>query len=259
MSPNLHSAGYIILARQILDSEIWNKPSDWLKIWVYILEGVHYLESKGGKRGENWFNLRDMARDCHVSYSTIDHCLRWLKSAKQIATRKATRGMFIFVLKYEQYQDPDFYKSDTESDARGEMKATQKRNESDTIKEEGKKETKKEVTYVTRPETEALYETIEETCQKYGLQNNVNKKALDVLVERYVGRIHMKVELQHCVSWLIDKNLKMLNCQRIGNWFKKSQEIQKREQNKLLEKNVVKKPSKSSGSVDHFMASPFAE
>jgi len=93
----------------------------------------------------------------------------------------------------------------------------------------------KDITYAARSETQTLYEAIGELCTKYGLENSVCLKSLDVLVERYVGKIHMKVELQHCVSWLLDKGLKNISTQRIGNWFKKAQEIQKREQLKSLE------------------------
>ena len=61
------------------------------------------------------------------------------------------------------------------------------------------------------PETTALYETIDAACTKNGLTNAVYLKALDALVERYVGKIHMKVEFQHCLAWLLDKGLRTLN------------------------------------------------
>ena len=63
----------------------------------------------------------------------IDHCIRWLKSATMIATRKATRGFTLNILNYNGYQSLENYKSDTKSDSKSEMKAKQKRNESDTI------------------------------------------------------------------------------------------------------------------------------
>ena len=34
--------GAIQIARSIQDSDIWNKPSDWLKIWMYILMYVNH-------------------------------------------------------------------------------------------------------------------------------------------------------------------------------------------------------------------------
>ena len=74
----------------------------------------------------------------------IDHCIRWLKSAKQIATQKATRGFTIFILNYEQFQDKNSYKSDTESDAKSDIKATQKRHRSDTIPNKDNKDKNKE-------------------------------------------------------------------------------------------------------------------
>lgn len=100
---------------------------------------------------------------------------------------------------------------------------------------ESKGKDSKEKTYTVRSETESLYSSIEEMCSQYSLDFSVNKKSLDILVERYLGKIHMKVEVQHCISWLVGKNLRSITTTRIGNWFKKSQEIQKRDQLKQLE------------------------
>jgi len=85
-------------------------------------------------------------------------------------------------------------------------------------------------TYDVRPETNSLYDSIDNMCEKYNLKNKVNKKSLDIIVERYLTKIKMKVEMQHCITWLIDKGKKDISTQRIGNWFKKAYEIQKRDE-----------------------------
>lgn len=127
------------------------------------------------------------------------------------------------------------------------------------------KENRENNTYACRPETEALYETIVDLSNQFGFTMSVNKKALDIIVTRYVGKIHMKVELQHCFSWLAEKNLRKISSQRIGNWFKKATEIQKRNALRLLEAKEAKnspyvRPKKADTnqidqSVDHFAAS----
>lgn len=58
----------------------------------------------------------------------VDHCIRWLKKSKMLATTKATRGFIVNILNYSLYQDLDSYKSDGIS----ELKAIQKRHRSDT-------------------------------------------------------------------------------------------------------------------------------
>jgi len=56
MSNPLIEDGCILIARKIFNSEIWQKPSDYLKIWVYILGKVNHKNNNLFKRGENFFN-----------------------------------------------------------------------------------------------------------------------------------------------------------------------------------------------------------
>lgn len=124
---NKIDGGYILLARAIQCSGIWEKPSDWLKIWTHILLEVRFSDHSLFRRGENLFTFDSIARSCRVSYSSVDHCVRWLRSARQIATRKTTRGIVIFVEEYAKYQDFENYKSETKSETLGETEARQKR------------------------------------------------------------------------------------------------------------------------------------
>ena len=114
--------------------EIWRKPSDWLKIWIHILQEVNHKDNCISERGERLFNYKEIAFLTNTSYSTVDHFIRWAKSAMMLATRKTTRGVFIKVLNYDVYQISDEYKSDTKSDT----DAKQKRNKSDTINKNDK-------------------------------------------------------------------------------------------------------------------------
>ena len=133
------SGGATIWARQTLESEIfYKKPAEWFKIWFYIINKVNHTENKQFKRGQGFFKYEWIAESCAVSKTQIDHCLRWLKVAKQIATQKATRGLVITVLNYDTYQSLQTYKSDTKSDTKSETEAKQKRNRSDTINKNDK-------------------------------------------------------------------------------------------------------------------------
>lgn len=126
--------GSIFLARKIVESDIFfSKPDVWFKIWVFILLMANHRDNKQFKRGECYTNYEEIRFYTKATRNEVDHCIRWLKQAKQIATRKATRGLYIKIEKYEVYQKLDSYKSDTESDVKSDLKAKQKRNRGDTI------------------------------------------------------------------------------------------------------------------------------
>ena len=133
--------GSFQLARKIFESDIfYNKPDKWFKIWVFILGICNHKDNKQFKRGECFTTYAEISEYTKAKCTSIDHCIRWLKSAKQIATRKATRGFYINVLNYDYYQDFNNYKrikSDTESEDKSEIEAKQKRNRSDTIIKNG--------------------------------------------------------------------------------------------------------------------------
>lgn len=113
--------GAILLARKTLESDIFfKKPHVWFKIWCTILLLANHKDVKQFKRGEAFTTYQELCHYSKATHSELDHCLRWLKSATQIATRKATRGMYIKVIKYNIYQQTETYKSDTKSDNIGE-------------------------------------------------------------------------------------------------------------------------------------------
>jgi len=131
---NINFEGATIWARKTIDSDIfYNKPAEWFKIWFYIVNKVNHKDTKHFKRGQGLFKYEWIQEKTKATQSQLDHCIRWLKSAKQIATQKTTRGFIIVVLNYNLYQDLQTYKSDTKSETLGEIKAKQKRNRSDTI------------------------------------------------------------------------------------------------------------------------------
>ena len=120
--------GATIWARKTIDSDIFlKKPDKWFKIWFFIVTRVSYVKNDQYERGQGYFTYDLIQQKTGASASQIDHCLRFLKSAKQIATLKAKLGMVITVLNYALYQDLENYKSDTKSETGGETKAKQKR------------------------------------------------------------------------------------------------------------------------------------
>ncbi len=102
--------GATLWARQTLDSEIFvMKPAIYFKIWFYIVNQANYEDTKLFKRGELFTKYDYIKQETGASVNQIDQFMRWAKSVKQITTRKTTRGLVIFVLNYDKYQDMGFY------------------------------------------------------------------------------------------------------------------------------------------------------
>lgn len=130
--------GAIFIARKSVEGELWrNKPAAWWKIWCFILLSVQHKQYKELKRGQGYFNFREIIRMKYlgedITYSQVDHFLRNARSGNMLATQKATHGTLITVLNYAQYQDKNYYLLDLEAKQKANAKAKQKRNESDNI------------------------------------------------------------------------------------------------------------------------------
>lgn len=102
--------GYILLARNIIESEIWLKPTAYLKIWIYILSRVNWKKSKKNEIGEELFNF-SQEKIPGVKLTQVYDFLRWAKTLNsrdqttQITTQKTTRGIRLKVTKFAYYQD----------------------------------------------------------------------------------------------------------------------------------------------------------
>ena len=130
----------IQISRSIFDSEIWLKPSDWLKIWVYVLGRVNFEDNNLYKRWENLFNYRIIALECWVKYKSVENCMKFLKDRKQIEVQKTTRGVNLKVINYDEYQNLSNYTGNRKG-----IDRKQKGNRQGTITEELKNERTKEL------------------------------------------------------------------------------------------------------------------
>lgn len=125
--------GATLWARQTIDSEIfYDKPDSWFKIWFYLVNRVNHKQKRKWGRGECFLNYKEINKYTKASHSTIDHCIRWLKSANMLATQKATRGMHIKILKYDYFQTLDNYYYDIKSDTKATDLAKEERYRGDT-------------------------------------------------------------------------------------------------------------------------------
>lgn len=232
--------GFILLHRKGLTPDEWKHPMRTLA-WIDFCTMAAYEDftAEDGvkfQRGEVVVSYGFLANRWRVSK---DSAYQWMKHwiaerqverrTERCAERSAER---FFIVNYAKYQDSAERVAERPIERSSERTAEQmKRREKETshVKQ----------AYATRPETDALYDTIESLCSQYNVANGVNKKSLDVLVGRYVGKVQMKVETQHCLAWLIDKGLRTVSTQRLGNWFRKALEIQKREKLRQLERREI--------------------
>jgi len=102
------------LSRSIYDSEIFNKPSDWFKVWIYILWKVNFKDN-WLPRWSAYFKYERIERDCKVKYNIVTKICKYLKEKNQIEVKKATHGCIINVINYSLYQWVNNYKSKTQA------------------------------------------------------------------------------------------------------------------------------------------------
>lgn len=258
--------GYILLHRKGLTSAEWKRPMQTLA-WIDFCTMAAYEEFVAPDgvtvcRGEVIASYGFLATRWRKSKGRVHDWIQdWISQGKveRLAERCAERNAErFFIVNYAKYQ----YGPELLSERLAERKPEPMKRK--------QLEKKQEKNYVCRSETETLFNSIDELCQKCGVSNNINKKSLDILVERYVGKIKMKVEAHHCLAWLVDKGLRTISASRLGNWFKRAAENQKRDQLRGLEwkeaqinpamaerRKVgdVAEKARIEESLDHFIAS----
>lgn len=148
MSEPLIPGGCILLARKIIESEIWEKPPLYLKVWVYLLTRAQHGGYKGLRRGQLSTSIPEIIDACQwrvgacIKRPTKDQIyqiIAWLRDpqkgrfesnakatreqresnakATMITTTKATHGYLITIDNYGIYQDMGSYESNAESSA----------------------------------------------------------------------------------------------------------------------------------------------
>ena len=167
MGEPLIPGGYILLSRKIIESEIWDKPPLYLKVWIYILAQAQHKKYKGLKRGQLWVTIPEIQEACswHVGFRRVTptkdqifNILEWMRNpsntdesrfayesndesnarATMITTMRATRGLLINVDNYSVYQSPKNYESNDESNNEKATRATREQREGDTTNKNDK-------------------------------------------------------------------------------------------------------------------------
>jgi hypothetical protein len=154
------SGGYILVSRKLIESEIWEKPPLYLKVWMYLLMRAQYKPYKDLDRGELVVSIPELIEACSykVGYRTekptksqIFNILDWLRNSDEasderydtetmIDTTKTTRGMVVKVSNYNVYQDSKNYEQNDEDNNEKPLNDTMPKRQADTINKKEKKD-----------------------------------------------------------------------------------------------------------------------
>lgn len=146
--------GYIIISRNIVESEIWDKPPLYIKVWLYLLTRAQYSDYKKLKRGQLITSIPEIIEACSwkvgfrkekPTKDQVFQVLEWLRKphetvdetvtkATMITTTKATHGLLINIDNYDFYQSSKNYESNNE----GEAKATREQRQPNNINKNDK-------------------------------------------------------------------------------------------------------------------------
>lgn len=157
--------GYILESRSILESDIWEKPPLYFKVWHYLLLKARFAPSGGLKRGQLFTSINEIREACSykVGYRKVKPSKKeiwgiidWLRSPHErnydgnsrgtmIVTTKVTHGMVVTICNFNHYQNPNNYESNNESNDENRTKELRKERQGNNKKEERYKKDKKDI------------------------------------------------------------------------------------------------------------------
>lgn len=155
--------GYLLLARKVIESQIWAKPPLYLKVWLYLLSRAQYREYRGLGRGQLWTSIPEIRENCSwwigyrkvtPSKTQVFNVLEWLRNCCEqidenntyktvITTTKGTQGMLVTILDYGFYQEPQNYENNADYNGEELAGATRPERQADNINKERKEINKK--------------------------------------------------------------------------------------------------------------------
>lgn len=198
--------GYIIIARSIVESEVWKKPPLYLKVWLYLLHTAQFKPYKNLKKGQLFVTIKDIQEGCSWSVGCrkstatkdqIFQILDWMRKpsashmkattkATMITTTKATHGILITIDNYCVYQNPKLYESNDEGNTENDTKAIGEQRTTNNINKEGSKKVKND-----KKDVYGSFQNVFLTPEEYlRLQSDV--KNIDEVIEWFSAYIAEK-------------------------------------------------------------------
>lgn len=160
--------GYILVSRKIVESEIWNKPPLYLKVWIWLLSKAQFKDYKGLKRGQLFSSIEEIRQACSYysgyrkevpSRKQIYTIIEWLRNPHgrdngqdacraMVETTAGTHGILIDICNFNKYQDPEIYGGNDGGNDGRTTDGTRREKKGKDINEEGKKKENKEKKYI---------------------------------------------------------------------------------------------------------------
>ena len=110
-------SGAFVISRSIFESEIWYKPPEYLKIWLYLIGKANH---KGRKyrgyyceRGQYFCNYEELRGQLSykIGYRNKKYgdfapktLMKYLRKTQRITTMKKPRGILVTIINYDIYQ-----------------------------------------------------------------------------------------------------------------------------------------------------------
>lgn len=136
--------GYIMIDRGIVESEIWNKPPLYIKVWLLLIIKAQHADYKGLRRGQLRITIDEIREACawrvgwrkeKPTEKQIRDILQWLRNphdgqhegkdeGQMVVTRRGTHGTLVTICNYNVYQDPQLYEGRYEGHAKVTTKVT---------------------------------------------------------------------------------------------------------------------------------------
>jgi hypothetical protein len=119
--------GAFVISRSIFESEIWYKPPEYLKIWLYLIGKANHKGRKYGghfcERGQYFCDYNELReqlkykigyRNSAYNDSYMKNLMKYLRSTLMVTPVKKPRGLLITITNYDSYQDLSNYENSSE-------------------------------------------------------------------------------------------------------------------------------------------------
>jgi hypothetical protein len=119
--------GAFLISRSLFNSDIWFKPPEYLKIWLYLIGKANH---KGRKyrgyfcdRGQCFTNYNELSKQLiyKIGYRNnayndfyMKNLMKYLRSSLMVTTAKKPRGLLITITNYDSYQNLSNYEKSSE-------------------------------------------------------------------------------------------------------------------------------------------------
>lgn len=236
--------GWIKLHRQIQDHEFWlgerfTRGQAWIDLILsathdnktYFVRGIE-VELQVGQVGTSIVLL---AKRWSWNERTVARYLEMLVKRGMCTVHKNDIGTVITIQKWKEYQMDTLLSTDQSTEATTDRVQTKVQ----TIKNEKNGKNEKKINY--RPETFTFFEWLDGRCKDLYIENKTQVKTLNIFVERYLGKIQFRPQMDLYLAWMVDNNKRVLHSMAVGNCFKRQFDYNKKQELKKFDVQQSKK------------------